>query len=454
MNSQKRNQKICLKDENFSSRVILKLDFKKKLFEKLFIKHSSLDCSKLLRISRGMLYHYKNDRVKSIPFRIINQVRDLVCIESNEINKNIVQVLSSKQVRNFGLELGRAIRKSQLQSFRDEIPSIADIIENNALNIEKWFFCYKKLMDFGSRQFRSIIRREEFLELTYTNYVRGQKKLFKTLLPRRIVLDEDFLYFFGLWVGDKASGGRLGVMNKNKELNLYTAEYLKKLYQKYEFILYIHKNVKDPILDYKIDKIIRINSEQNGYAISVHAINGILKSFFDYLEGSLDEFLMLTPNKNVFFAGLFDAEGNVCLETNRFRWACKNKRNIEIFYKHLKELDLFPRFDGCNLVTKRKDVFLKGILPYLKNPDKINSVKLACFGEGILPGKFKNMLQFVLENPGERYLTIAKALKKDSVSNVITFLERNGYVKKEGYPHRIYIIDKGVASLSHGGKDI
>ncbi|MBN2052391.1 hypothetical protein JW756_02720 [Candidatus Woesearchaeota archaeon] len=453
MNSQKRNQKIC-KSDNSDLCLVLESNFKRMLFEKLFDKHPSSECSKMFSISRGMLYNYKNNRVRSVPLTLIQKAIGLLGVEPNELNKHITRTLSSHQVRKFGLDFGRDIRINQLKSFKKGIPSVTEIMESGSLNLEKWFFQYKKLIDFGSRQFQNVLTLEDCLELTYTNYVKGNKKIFKVILPRKIRVDDDFLYFFGLWVGDKSSGGRLGVINKNKELNLYTAEYLKRLHQKYEFILYIHKNVKNPALDYKIDKVVRINSEQNGYAISVHAINGILKSFFDYLDADLDEFLQVMPKKNVFFAGLFDAEGNVCLDTRRFRWSCKNKRNIKIFSKHLKELNLFHRFDGCNLNTKNKEIFSKEILPYLKHPDKINKANLLCFGEGILPIRFKTALRFILDNPGGKHKIIAKALKKGSVSNMITFLERNGYIKKEGYPNRIFITNKGVASLSHGGKDI
>ena len=242
-------------------------------------------------------------------------------------------------------------------------------------------------------------------------------------------------------------------MNKEKTINLYTAEYLKKLYQNPEFVLHVHdENI--PRLDYKIDKVVRINSVRNGYAISVHAINSIFKSFFDYLEEDLDNFLDLIPNKNIFFAGLFDAEGNVSLEDKCFRWASKNERNIDIFKKHLKELCLFHRFDGSNLVTYNIEVFAKEILPFIKNPDKINDVNLICFKKGFLNKRFKETLKFIKNNSGKSAKVIAKALKRVKVFSQLRFLEDNNYIYKKDYPNKMYITNKGVASLSHGGKDI
>ena len=71
-------------------------------------------------------------------------------------------------------------------------------------------------------------------------------------------------------------------------------------------------------------------------------------SFFDYLYKNLDKVLNLIPNKYIFFAGLFDAEGNVFLEDGCLRWSCLDQEKVEIYKKHLKELNLFDRYDGCN----------------------------------------------------------------------------------------------------------
>ncbi|MBU1597949.1 MAG: hypothetical protein KKE98_05895 [Nanoarchaeota archaeon] len=431
----------------------MKSEYKKQLFKDLFKKHSSLKCSKIMKISRGMLYHYKNDRVRSVPLTIINDIKELLDVEQYELDKNTIKILSSECVKNFGLDLGREVRRKQLKKFRMKIPKIQEIIENNALNLEKWFFHYKKLIDFGCREIKSISRKENYLEIIYTNYANGKKKSFKTLLPRKIVLNEDFLYFFGLWVGDKAGGGRIGVVNKDKLLNFVTLRYLKKLYQKPVFDLYIHKNTKMPNLDYKIDKVIVVDSSHNGYAIAVYATNGILKSFFDYLDNNLDALLSMISHKNVFFAGLFDAEGNVLIEASSFRWSCKNQEKRKIFVKHLKTLNLFHRFDDSNIVSYNKEIFSKQILPFIKHPKKINNTNIVCFGHGVLPKKFKEVLLFIKENAGQTHKEIAKALKRVYVSSHINVLRRLSYIRKEGYPHKMYINQKGVAALSHGGKD-
>ena len=360
------------------------------------------------------------------------------------------------KTRNYylkGLEIGRKFRKKQLEEFRNEIPKVNELIKDNSLNFEKWFDYYQKLINFGCREIKSIERENNKLKITYTNYANGKKKLFSTLFPRKIEIDEDFLYFFGLWVGDKAGGGRLGIMNKNKTINLYTAQYLRKLFQQPEFVLHVHDN-NIPKLSYKIDKIVRINSVRNGYSISVHATNSMLKSFFEYLETDLDSFLSLVSNKNIFFAGLFDAEGNVFLEDKCFRWSSKNERNIEIFTKHLKELNLFKRFDGCNLVTYNKEIFLKKILPYIKHPQKINDTNLILYKTGTLSMRFNRILKFVNDNPGKTAKEIAKALKMVKIYAQLKCLEYLELIKANNYPRKMFTTNKGSEVLLRGGKDL
>lgn len=360
------------------------------------------------------------------------------------------------KTRNYyirGLEIGREFRKKQLEEYRNKIPKVNEIFTDNSLNFEKWFNYYQKLINFGCRAIKNIEKENNILKITYTNYANGEKRLFTTLFPRKIKIDEDFQYFFGLWVGDKAGGGRLGIMNKNKTINLYTAQYLIKLYQKPQFILHVH-DYNIPKLDYKIDKVVRINSIRNGYSISVHATNSILKSFFEYLEHDLDNFLNLIPNKRIFFAGLFDAEGNVFLEDRCLRWSSKNERNIKVFTKHLKSIGLFKRFDGSNLVTNNREAFFAKILPYLKHPNKINDTNLIMLKEGILNERFKRILKYVEGNPRKTANEIAKALKRVKVYSQLKFLEYLELIKAEDYPRKMFITNKGSEVLLRGGKDL
>ena len=98
----------------------------------------------------------------------------------------------------------------------------------------------------------------------------------------------------------------------------------------------------------------------------IHSNNGILSSFFYYLHFNLQQFLNAIKNKGPFFAGLFDAEGNVSLYNKSFRWACKNKELINLYSKQLKELNLYDSYDGNCLISHNKKEFYNIIFPYLK----------------------------------------------------------------------------------------
>ncbi|MBI3035478.1 hypothetical protein HYY71_04080 [Candidatus Woesearchaeota archaeon] len=449
-----RNQKISLvgfmNEKSEDIRVRLSNEFQQMVFSELIYRFSSVGLGKIFNISRPMVYHYRSYRVNNISLDNLNKIVNLMNLKEELISNNTIGIFKNEDIRKACLNLGRNFRINQLKNFRNQIPKINDIIEDNSLNLEKWFCSYKNLINFGCREIKAIETKDNKLEVTYTNYANSKKKTFTTLFPRIIKIDEDFQYFLGLWVGDKAGGGRIGVMNKNKILNLYTSDYLIKLYQKPLFVLYTHSE-RIPELDYKIDKVIRIKGFGNGHAISVHAINSILKSFFGYLESNLDNLLMLIPNRNIFFAGLFDAEGNVFFEDKCFRWSSKNAINIKIFIKHLSQMNLFHRFDGSNLVTYN---FADKILPFIKHPQKINDANLLCYKDGALNNRFMNILNFIHENPGKSAKEIAKALKRVKVYSQLKFLEYIGLVRMDGYPHKMFTTTQGVASLSHGGKDL
>lgn len=257
-----------------------------------------------------------------------------------------------------------------------------------------------------------------------------------------------------MWCGDRVGEGRFGVVNKEKSINLATKTYLSSLYQKSVSILHVNKGINVPDLDY-VDGIYINKSETKikGYSIWVYSKNAILFTFFDYLRKHLNQLIELLPHKNIFFAGLFDAEGNVFLEDSCFRWACKNKYLTKIYIKYLKQMNLFKRYDGGNLVCNNPKDFSVLILPYLRHPKKINDSRLACFGKGKLNNKFISILNVIKENNGYEMTKIAKALKKAKVYAQIAFLRRLNYVQCQGYPNKVFITEKGMAALSHGGKD-
>lgn len=437
---------------NYGLMIELKPKFQRKLFTILLKKYKREDLAKILNRSPSLMYIYKNNRVNSLSTAVINKAIKLANISKKELEENTIKIYSAKKRENL-LEMGRALRRNQLKDFKKEIPKIHEIVENNTLNFEKWFNRYLKLINFGARQFKSIKVKRNKITLGYTNYANSKKKEFINYLPRKIKIDEDFQYFFGLWCGDRLGSGRFGVVNKNKEINFATRNYLRKLFQKSEFILKYNSGIKKPKLSY-IDKYYKekssiVNGRKiKGYAVLVGIKNGILFTFFNHLLKNLDEFLNLLPNKNIFFAGLFDAEGNIFLEDKCFRWACKNEKQVKIYIKYLKEIELFHRYDGCNLVTYNVNIFKKKILPFIKNPDKINKANLICYKKGNLELRFLHILNVIKEKDKITNKDLSKVLKRVKMYSQISFLEYQGYISKEGYPYKMSITNKGLREIT------
>ncbi len=432
--------------------VDLEVGFQKNLFSHLLKKYNRIQLSKLLNRTSSTLYHYKNFRVKSLPLKIVKKAIKLSDIDGINLKENIIRKYNMrKEVRKI-LEIGAKIRHHQINSWKKNIPSINELIINNKILLENWFNKYLRLINFGARDFKTIKRTGNKIKISYTNYSNSKKKLFMNYLPAKIEVDDDFQYFFGLWCGDRLGRGRFGVANKNKNINFYTKYYLNKLYQKSEFILIYNNGIKKPKLDYKINKIYCNKTEKKikGYCVHVGIKNGIMFSFFDYLYKNLDKILNRLPNRYIFFAGLFDAEGNVSLEGSSFRWSCLNKEKVKIYIDHLKELNLFKRYDGCNLVSYDREVFAKKILPYLKHPDKINKAKLICHGIGKLEKKFIQLLYIIKNNQGITNKALTKVLKGGKKYAQIKFLERLGCIRMINYPKQILITEKGLDELQGG----
>lgn len=347
-----------------------------------------------------------------------------------------------------GLELGRKIRHEKLRQWKREIPKIDEIFERDCLNFKKWFDSYQKLINFGPRQIKYIKEKEKKLIIKYTNYAKGVKGDFKVIIPAKIKIDEDFQYFFGLWCGDKIGGGRVGIGNIQKELIFYTKGYLEKIHQKPILSLMKSSKVKDlPDFGIKFDETRIVKGMPGTHVFCVFAVNGIFKSFFDYLLKNLDTFLDLLPNRNIFFAGLFDAEGNISLEDECFRWACKNKKEVEVYRKYLSNYKLFRRYDGSNLVTYNKKMFIELIFPYIKHKEKINRIKLIHLGEGHLDNRFINILNHINNN---KYITnseLAKILNVKKIWSQTRFLEKFKYIKSKGYPKKLFITKRGLKEI-------
>ncbi len=433
-------------------KVVLKRDFRKLLFSRILEKIEFKLLTKKFGISHQALYRYKNEENAAIPLHLAKWCARKTGI-INRFDKNISKFYKPGELRRGCLSIGRTARKLQLNKWRHQIPKVSSIVSNGSLDLEKWFERYLKLINFGARNIKNISYDGNKIVLNYDNFAKGESRDFTSVLPRKIPIDKDFQYFFGLWCGDRVGGGRIGVVNKAEELNRYTTIYLKnKLYQEPKFVLLKSSRIRWlPKLNFRIDAVQEVKGMPGDWVLCVWSVNGILKSFFDYLDENLENILDILPNKNIFFAGLFDAEGNVFLEDKCFRWACKEPRKVEVYKKYLSKLGLFYRYDGGNLITNNKERFYEVIFPYIKQKDKINKSRLACTGKGHLDKRFRSFLSLINKNPGKTASELARIIKMKKLYAQIKVLENFKYIARTGYPRRAYIIDKGLKELRREG---
>jgi len=308
------------------------------------------------------------------------------------------------------------------------------------LIVSDWFKEYSYLLDMPFRKVK-IHTDDHNINLKYKNYTKNGFKDFEVSIPIKFRIDDEFIYFLGLWCGDRSGGKRFGVCNQNKDIINFVEKFLIKYQQRVEKILYIKKGLKKPKVNY--DKKFTFDKETNGWVLSVHSNNCVLASFFNYLKLNLAEFLSNIDNKYPFFAGLFDAEGNVSLYNKSFRWACHDKDFIKIYSKHLKMLNLYDKYDRCCLISYNTDEFYNNILTYMKQGEKKNLTEFMITGNGVRPYDYVRLLKYVISHPNRPAKDIAKALKKNKVYSELKLLVNFGHMEHKNYPYQFEVTQKG-----------
>lgn len=415
----------------------LKRPFQKKIFNQLIKKYGgSIKTEKILNIPASSIRGYKNLYFDSVPKNLLNRLTYLKITSASKINKNTLLSFSREEQISKSLNYGRIKRRRKLYFFKKSIPKVSELIFQNKLNVLRWFDRYIFLLNSGFRKSTFYIEKN-IIKIKYTNFAKSSIKEFEVMIPKEFTLDKDFIYFFGLWCGDRAGGKRFGICNKNKEIIKFTEKFLKRHNQKIERTLYISELLTNPEIEY--DKKFVIKTDRRGWVLSIHSYNGILSSFFHYLYNNLDEFLSLIDPKP-FFAGLFDAEGNVSLYNKSFRIACKNTDSINIYKKFLRKLNLYDKYDGNCLITYNLKDFVNLIVPYMKHTNKINLSNFLFTGKEPLPEDYKRILNFIKNNPKKTSKEIAKALNKNKLYSELKLLSDFHFVYPEGYPYRYEVV--------------
>lgn len=169
--------------------------------------------------------------------------------------------------------------------------------------------------------------------------------------------------FLGLWSGDRAGGGRAGVVNTDPELLKIAGGFLRKYLKQTadSLIGYAISNASEVPLG-QLDQLYGagakevkpiVNQGSHGklvFTIWVH--NSPLKKLFDFFRSNLTEIFtrVEVKERGSFCAGLFDAEGNINDSRKGicFRWSTKNS-DLRFLMDWLEKDGFVPRYDGANV---------------------------------------------------------------------------------------------------------
>lgn len=409
--------------------------FQRKLFEKVIAKYKgSINAEKILKIPASSIRGYKNLYFCLVKQDLLIKLINLEFLTESELSKNTLEILSKEALIGSNLHGGRLKRLNKLKNMRILLPSVKSLITNNELNFLRWFEKYHNLLDSGFRK-STFFSKEAFLHITYNNFVKKENKRFEVQIPEKFSLNERFSYFFGLWCGDSAGGKRFGIVNQDEPILAFAEEFLKEMHQNVEKILYFSELIEEPKVTF--DKKYILKTDKKGWVLSVHSSNGILTSFFNYLYDNLEEFLNFL-NLDSFFAGLFDAEGNVSLYNRSIRLACKDKEKVRIYTKFLEKEGFSIKYDGGCMVIYNLNLFFDKVYLYIIHSKRKKLLQFLCTGKGEMPITFQEVIDYIIKHPNCTQKEIAKALKKTKVFQELKLLCDFEYLCHKGYPFRYF----------------
>lgn len=453
-------------------RVELTDEFREKFFHNLFQKTSTESLSSKLPISRSMLYHYKNKRTKTVPLSLLEEFIKITGISEQELKNNTIRTISSKDLRNKGLNIGREfvnLRKKRASNLDVDIRTVFD---GRNLDVEKllsnsgYFDQFRRKKGLVTLIKKPTIKENKiFLPLKV--YIPQKKKYIHKIivLPRKIEFNSEFLYFLGLVMGDGLSVERLGIINTDLNLLKFTFDFLEKFSPTDEVkgIIHVHhpslmrnvekykKNLEN--MGIKKIKVIKMYKAHGKIVYLVFLVNQPLSKIIYFLIRNIKNIWekLSYVQRGAFLAGIFDTEGNVNKWDNNLRISQETEGKRKIIEHLLKEEGYHFRYDGNSFVignkkeTRKEDFkrFRKQILPHTKHDEKIKDVK-ELFDGNLLYDSFKEVLRIISTNGGIIHNELAKKLEKTKCRRELKALEMMNYVTKSGYPFKYFVTNKGL----------
>jgi len=472
--------------------VVLNEDFKKGLLKKYWTKHKlQKHIAKNLEISTGTFRNYLKYGYK-IQLSTLNKIIDDLSVPKEILEKNIENKIparniiekSLKKAREMGIEKRSwrfgltKINKEKLwkKAFKKKREKTDRIIKNIKLDniiIKNKIHTKELLQYFDSAlkvhngiKINKIKETKQEISITFNLLGATSKYSGEKTSPKYLKLNNDFLWFLGLWLGDRC--GRSTMIGiSTKELNTVEKVYdifsnnFKQPKNKITVVLEYNKNenvskyLKSRFNHVKINKSKNTLREWKSYKVKFN--NTLIRFIFTLIEKRLNEFLDLL-NKNqlsAFFAGFFDAEGTVFRKYLLYSQKT-NKRLISTLREKLRQIGFETRYKyNSTIYINNPKKFAEFIYPNIRTNDKrFRLTTLLNYGMAIsVDDVFFLWLVKKLRNPNTKMITDILNKSRSRVTEPLHALEKNNMVMraraKGNEPHYVYMTDKGATFLQN-----
>ncbi len=472
---------------NYSMRVLkkgedlmveLKENFQRDLFTNLINKYGRFFLSKKLNKSPSILYLYKNNYVKSIPLRVINKAVRLSTFSKDNLKINTKRMFSAKDFIHKIMYDGAKIKHQKMkEDLSIKIGAFSLLEENNGLfildmlnwlNKNSWIEKLQRQKGLVNNAKIDKISKKHIV-ISYTAYNRRTKKgeHYIISLPRELQLNTDFCYFLGLLYGDGLNGARVGIVNKDKSLINYTANFLKTFFKNNKIKSQVNiynpkinpnefrqwlKSISDEFGVYYNDKA------RGSYVFNIFITNKILRRAIDDLLENLEYLFekLESKQKGAFLAGLFDAEGNVNKLDKNLRFSQKIETKVKVIQNILSKEGYHQRYDGSNILIGYRNEYKEDlklfeiqVLPFLKHSEKSIQAKELLSGYFVMES-YKQLLKIISTNSNISQKQIAKLANKVKCHRELNALADAYLVKKTGKlgeSFKYTITDEGLRYL-------
>jgi len=383
-----------------SWRACLSPEVFRELISKLCVKYGSQrKTAKVIDIDQSQLSRFLNGIQLSI--LVSDLLKILKLVGKHNIIINRIEPYNEYKMRS--IAKANAWKKQPSVLFNDIVTENCGIV---SIDVLKWLDKIK----YGERLKRinglarleniSVDKDVVIMKYRVFNKVTNSFVRYISILPTNFQFNTKTMYLFGLWAGDNTGGGRVGVCNKNWALLKKSSELLHQCFKQPQQLLI--GNVMSAELDETAKQRYReqlrpivgkvtftVNAKCfKGPVLWISSHNALFKRLLDFLKCNLgDVFAEVSDvNRGAFYAGLFDAEGNVNNGKKgiSFRWSAMNQEFVETLMVWLKKDGFHPSYDGANIKigcrkkTRATDfqLFAKLIMPHIIHPQKRHAAQV------------------------------------------------------------------------------